>query len=111
MRVTGALFLAGAGLALSTWAAVACTTADVRFSDFQFRRVSVTGVAITGEVINDCAEPVWGIIRLSFRNKRGVVDTKPSGLPDGTRSRPSRPIRFPGTLTSTRPGRHWSIKL
>src|SRR3982750_3098178 len=56
MRVTGALFLAGAGLALSTWAAVACTTADVRFSDFQFRRVSVTGVAITGEVINDCAE-------------------------------------------------------
>jgi hypothetical protein len=76
MRVTGALFLAGAELALSTWAAVACTTADVRFSDFQFRRVSVTGVAITGEFINDCAEPVWGIIRLTFRNKRDVVDTQ-----------------------------------
>jgi hypothetical protein len=45
-------------------------------SDFQFRRVSVTGVAITGEVINDCAEPVWGIIRLTFRNKRDVVDTQ-----------------------------------
>ena len=52
--------------ALSTEAMVACTTADGRIADFQVKRESLTGVAITGEVVNDCADPVWGNIRLIF---------------------------------------------
>lgn len=63
-------------LIVSTCAAFACTTADVRFTQFQMNKEHGGAVAITGEVFNDCAEPVWGIIRLTFRNKNQVVDVR-----------------------------------
>lgn len=63
-------------LTLSPCAAAACTTSDVRFTQFQAIRGNGGAVAITGEVFNDCAEPIWGIVRLIFRDKGQVVDAQ-----------------------------------
>ena len=73
-----AIFLLGvaAGLALLPSPAAACATTDVKWTRFQAVKVSDGGAAVTGEVFNDCAEPVWGIIRLVFRNKGEVVDVQ-----------------------------------
>src|SRR4051812_39508785 len=63
------LALAAAPALLPSPAAAGCATADVRWTRFQAVKVGEGGAAIMGEIFNDCAEPVWGIIRLTFRNK------------------------------------------
>jgi hypothetical protein len=76
MKRTRPIVLAGIASALSICAAAACTTADVQVADFQFKREGAIGVAVTGEVVNNCADPVWGIIRLTFRDKAKVVEVE-----------------------------------
>jgi hypothetical protein len=70
------LALAAAPALLPSPAAAGCATADVRWTRFQAVKVGEGGAAIMGEIFNDCAEPVWGIIRLTFRNKGEVVDVQ-----------------------------------
>ena len=48
----------------------------MRLADLQFKREGITGVAITGAVVNDCTDPVWGIIRLTFRDKTKVAQVE-----------------------------------